>query len=176
TVHFTVTVDKPLPQLTTQITNVVTSSEGTCQTPSPACTVSDPTVAQLTTAKTLFSVNGEPAAPGETVRPGDKLTYEITVENHGAPPPTPTLPDKAPADPTYSGEASEGWGPTCVAAPASPAGTPCTQVVTVPAASASEAGKATVHFTVTVDKPLPPGATQISNVVTSTVGTCQAPE
>src|SRR5262249_17230430 len=97
-------------------------------------------------------------------------------ENHGGSPATPTLNDKVPGDTTYSGEASEGWGPTCVAVPASPAGTACTQVVTVPAASASEAGKGTVHFTGTVDKPLPQLTTQITNVVPSTEGTCQAPE
>src|SRR5262249_55638541 len=98
-------------------------------------------------------------------------------ENRGGSPATPTLTDKVPANTTYTGEASEGWGPSCVALPvASPAGTPCTQVVAVPPATATEAGQATGHLTVTVDKPLPPLATVISNVVTSSEGPCQAAE
>jgi hypothetical protein len=48
--------------------------------------------------------------------------------------------------------------------------------VTVPAATATEAGKATVRFTVTVDEALPSGTTEISNVVTSSEGTCQVAE
>jgi uncharacterized repeat protein (TIGR01451 family) len=134
-----------------------------------------PTVAQLTTTKTLASVNGEPATPGETVRPGDKLTYAITVTNHGGLPATPTLTDHVPANTTYTGE-SEGWGPSCVALPASPAGTPCTQKVTVPAATAEGGpGSVIVHFTVTVDDPLPSGTTEIANVVLSSEGTCGTP-
>src|SRR5262249_54907575 len=109
--------------------------------------------------------------------PGDKLTYAITVENHGGTAATTTLRDDVPANTTYTGPGSEGWCPTCTNAPASPAGTPCTQAVTVgPAKSATEPTSVVVHFTVTVATPLPPSTTQVTNVVTSTVGTCQEPE
>src|SRR5262249_28065602 len=177
-VHFTVTVATPLPPSTTQVTNVVTASLGTCKEPEPQCTASNPTPAELTTTKTLASVNEKAAAPGQTVLPGDKLTYAITVTNHGGTAATTALTDKVPANTTYTGPGSEGWGPTCVAAPTpSPAGTPCTQAVTVPAATSPTApGVATRTFTVTVATPLPPSTTQVSNVVTSTVGTCQEPE
>src|SRR5262249_33752184 len=174
---FTVTVATPLPPSTTQVTNVVTSTVGTCQEPEPQCTASNPTPPELTTTKTLASVNGNSAAPGQTVLPGDRLTYAITVENHGGTAATTTLRDDVPANTTYTGEAGEGWGPTCVAVPASPAGTPCTQAVTVgPAKSATEPTSVVVHFTVTVAAPLAPSTTQVTNVVTSAVGTCQAPE
>jgi uncharacterized repeat protein (TIGR01451 family) len=182
TVHFTVTVDKTLPSGTTEIKNVALSTEGTCQVAEPACTASDPTPAELTTTKTLAEVNGKPAVSGQTVLPGDKLTYAITVENHGGTPATPTLTDRVPANTTYTGPATEGWGPTCVATPTpSPAGTACIQKVPVPAATATEPGKATVHFTVTVDDPLPSGTTEITNVVLSSevgfsTGTCEVPE
>jgi uncharacterized repeat protein (TIGR01451 family) len=173
-VHFTVKVDDPLPSGTTEIKNVVTSDEGTCQVAEAPCTATNPTPAELTTTKTLASVNGNPATPGQTMRPVDKLTYDITVTNHGGSPATPTLTDHVPANTTYTGPATEGWGTSCSLG--SPAGTACTQVVTVPGATATEAGKATVRFTVTVDEPLPPGTTEITNVVLSSEGTCQVAE
>jgi uncharacterized repeat protein (TIGR01451 family) len=138
-------------------------------------TVTNPTPADLTTTKTLASVNGNPA-PGQTMLPGEVLTYDITVTNHGGTPATPTLTDRVPANTTYTGPETEGWGPSCVALPASPAGTPCTQVVAVPAATAAGLGKATVHFTVKVDQTLPSGTTEIRNVVLSSEGTCQVAE
>jgi uncharacterized repeat protein (TIGR01451 family) len=115
------------------------------------------------------------AQPGETVRPGDELTYEITVTKHAGSPATSTLTDNVPANTTYTGLATEGWGPSCVDLPALPAGSPCIQVVPVPAATAAEPGKMTVYFTVTVDDPLPPSTTEITNVVLSSEGTCVAP-
>ena len=124
-------------------------------------------------------MNGNPAAAGQTVVAGDKLTYLITVTNHGGTQATTTLTDRVPANTSYTGPESEGWGPSgCVAAPTpSPAGSVCTQVVTVgPAKSATEPTSVTRTFTVTVATPLAPNTTAISNVVTSTVGTCQAPE
>src|SRR5262249_55658142 len=159
----TVTVANPLAPNTTEISNVVLSTVGTCQEPEPACTASNPTPPELTTTKTLAEVNGSPAAPGQTVLPGDKLTYLLTVENHGGSPATTTLTDRVPADTAYSGPESEGWGPTCAAAPTpSPGGTPCTQAVTVLAASSPTApGVATRTVTVTVANPLAPNTTAI---------------
>jgi uncharacterized repeat protein (TIGR01451 family) len=182
-VHFTVTVDDPLPSGTTEIRNVVTSTVGTCQVTEPECTATNPTGPELTATKKLVSIDGEAAGPGETVHPGDILTYAITVTNQGGTPATTTLTDHVPANTTYAGPATEGWGPTCVDAPPSAAGTACTQKVTVPAATAEGGpGSVTVHFTVTVDNPLPLGTTEIINVVLSseagfsTEGACQVPE
>jgi uncharacterized repeat protein (TIGR01451 family) len=176
TVHFTVKVNDPLPSSATEIRNVVTSDEGTCQVTEPACTASNPTPAELSTTKTLSLVNGDPATPGQTILPGDKLTYDITVNNHGGSPATPTLTDHVPANTTYTGPVTEGWGPSCSDTPPSPAGTACTQRVTVPAATAEGGpGSVTAHFTVTVDNPLPSGTTEITNVVLSSEGTCVAP-
>jgi uncharacterized repeat protein (TIGR01451 family) len=176
TVHFTVKVDDPLPSGAFEIRNVVTSDEGTCQVAEPACTATNPTPAELTTTKTLALVNGNLATPGQMILPGEKLTYDITVTNHGGTSATPTLTDPVPANTSYTGPATEGWGPSCVATPPSPAGTACTQVVTVPAATATEVGKATVHFTLKVNETLPSGTTEITNVVTSSEGTCQVAE
>jgi uncharacterized repeat protein (TIGR01451 family) len=176
TVRFTVKVDDPLPSGTTEIKNVVTSDEGSCQQAEPRCTATNPTPAELTTTKTLSLVNGNPAAQGQTVLSGEVLTYDITVTNHGGSPATPTLTDHVPANTTYTGPATEGWGPSCVATPPAPAGTPCTQVVTVPAATAAGPGSASVRFTVKVENPLTSSTTSITNVVTSSEGTCQVPE
>src|SRR5262249_38416233 len=107
-VPFPVTVATPLPPSTTQVTNVVTASLGTCKEPEPQCTASTPSPAELTPTKTLASVNEKAAAPGQTVLPGDKLTYAITVTNHGGTAATTTLTDKVPANTTYTGPASEG--------------------------------------------------------------------
>ena len=99
---FTVTVANPLAPNTTAISNVVTSTVGTCQEPEPACTASNPTPPELTTTKTLSLVNGNPAAAGQTVLPGDKLTYTIRVENHGGTQATTTLTDRVPANTSYT--------------------------------------------------------------------------
>src|SRR5262249_31747986 len=153
----------------TAITNFVTTNQGNCQSAEEACTATNPTPtpAELTTTKTLASVNGNPETPGQTVLPGDVLTYDITVTNHGGTQAAPTLTDRVPAGTTYTGPGAEGWGPSCSDTPPSPAGTPCTQQVTVPAATATGPSSVIVHFTVTVDNPLPSGTTEISNVVTS---------
>src|SRR5262249_32409664 len=160
----------------TQVTNVVTASLGTCKEPEIGRASCRATPEKPTATKTLASVNEKAAAPGQTVLPGDKLTYAITVTKHGGTAATTTRTDKAPANTTYTGPGSEGWGPTCVAVPPSPAGTPCTQAVPVPAATSPTApGVATRSFTVTVATPLPPSTTQVTNVVTSSLGTCKEP-
>src|SRR5262249_20087103 len=183
---FTVKVDQPpLPSGTTQITNFVHSSQGpssATELPTePACEAKTGlTPAQLETTKKLAKVNGidvPPLGPTPTVLPGDTLTYAITVTNRGGTPAEPTLTDKVPTDTTYAGE-GEGWE-TCVKGPPpSPAGTACTQKVPVPAATTTGGpGKATVHFTVKVDNPLTSPASQITNTVHSSQGTCStAPE
>src|SRR5262249_36263788 len=180
TVHFTVKVDNPLTVTpATEITNFVHSSQGTCNAApetEPGCSVSTGlTPAELTTTKTLTEVNGKAATEGQTLLPGDTLTYTITIENEGAAT-EPTLTDHVPANTTYAG-VGEGWTP-CVAAPGTPsaAGTECTQKVPVPAATTTGGpGKATVHFTVKVDNPLTvTPATEITNFVHSSQGTCNA--
>jgi uncharacterized repeat protein (TIGR01451 family) len=144
----------------------------------------NPTGPDLTMTKTLSLVNGSPATAGQMVLPGDILTYDIRIENSGGSPATPTLTDRVPAATTYTGPESEGWGPSCVHAPPSPAGTPCEQKVPVPAATAAGPRPVTVQFTASVDEPLPPGTTEIRNVVLASdpsfalgaLGTCQGPE
>src|SRR5262249_56825190 len=182
---FTVKVDQPpLPSGTTQITNFVHSSQGTCSATElptePACEAKTGlTPAQLETTKKLAKVNGidvPPLGPTPTVLPGDTLTYAITVTNRGGTPAEPTLTDKVPTDTTYAGE-GEGWE-TCVKGPPpSPAGTACTQKVPVPAATTTTPAEVTKTFTVKVDQPpLPSGTTQITNFVHSSQGTCSATE
>src|SRR5262249_60606743 len=110
----TVTVAIPLAPNTSAISNVAPSPVAPCHEPEPACTAGNPTPPELTTSKTLSLVNGNPAAPGQTVLPGEELTYLITVENHGGTQATTTLTDRVPANTSYTGPGSQRWDPTCV--------------------------------------------------------------
>src|SRR5262249_50782240 len=118
-------------------------------------------------------VNGTKATPGRSEERREGKTYAITIANEGAAS-EPTLSDKVPVNTAYSG-VGEGWTP-CVAAPGTPSAerTTCDRKVKVPAATtAGGAGKATVHFTVTVVNPLKvTPATQITNTVSSSEGSC----
>ena len=138
------------------ITNTATSSSGTCTT----CTVTTPIAAELTTTKTLLTVNG--AAPGASVKPGDVLVYQLAIQNTGGTSGVTTLGETVPAETTYSGVAGEGWGGTCAAA-----GSTCSQAVTVAAAS-------TVDKTFTVTVAANATGASIINTATSSLGTCSA--
>jgi uncharacterized repeat protein (TIGR01451 family) len=161
TKQYTVTLVTPLPDNTTEVTNLVTSSTGTCS----SCTVTNPTAPVLDTVKTIVSVNGTAATPATEVKGGDVIVYAIAVTNTGGSTGSTTLTDAVPANSTYTGAAAEGW--SCPAG--STAGTSCTQAVTV-AAGATE----TVHYTVTLDAPLPDNTTHVTNLVTSSTGTCSS--
>jgi uncharacterized repeat protein (TIGR01451 family) len=138
----------------------VTTSVGTC---TPSCNPTNPTGPILNTAKLVSTVNGLAATSATVVKGGDVIVYTITVTNSGGAVGTTLLTDAVPANTRYTGLAAEGW--SCPAGSA--AGTPCTQSVTVNAAS-----NVVKFYTLTVNSPLPPNTTTISNVVTSSIGGC----
>jgi uncharacterized repeat protein (TIGR01451 family) len=139
------------------IVNTASSSVGTC---TATCSVTTPIAAELTTTKTLLSVNG--AAPAGTVKPGDVLVYQLAVQNAGGASGTTTLGETVPGNTAYSGAAGEGWGGTCAAA-----GSTCSQAVTVTATS-------TVNKTFTVTVAAGATGASIVNTASSSVGTCSA--
>jgi uncharacterized repeat protein (TIGR01451 family) len=159
--QYTLTVNTPIPAGVNQIANTVATSTGTCS----ACSVTNPVVAALTTAKAIATVNGAAATASAQLKAGDVLVYTITVTNTGGSSGTTTLSDPVPANTTYTGAAAEGW--SC--ATGSAAGTACAQTVSVPANSA-----VTRQYTLTVNTPLPAGVTQIANNVSSSTGSCAA--
>src|SRR5262249_33226177 len=113
-VTFTVRVDETLPANVTEISNFVTTNQGNCQQEAPECTASNPTPAVLQTKKELALVNGAKAGSGQTVQPGDVLTYDITITNSGGPT-TLALTERVPANTTYAGPEGDWEG--CVLAP-----------------------------------------------------------
>ena len=159
---YTLTVDTPLPPNTATVSNLVTSSVGTCL---PSCNPSNPTAPVLNTVKNVTTVNGAAATTATQVKAGDVITYTITVTNSGGQSGTTVLSDIVPANTTYSG-IGEGW--TCPNG--SVAGTACTQSVTV----APSGGTVTKSYTLTVNTPLPAGTNAIANLVTTSVGTCSS--
>ncbi len=155
---FTLTVGT-LPVGTLTVGNVVASSGGTCS----SCNPTNPTVAKLDTTKVVTSVNGQPATTSTPVFAGDVVVYTIVTTNIGGVAATTTLTDVVPTNTTYTGT-GEGWSCTNP----TPAGTSCTQTITVPANSSL-----TRTFTLTVGA-IPPGTMTVSNVVTSSGGTCSS--
>ena len=158
---YTMTVNTPLPPNTTQIGNVVTTTNGTC---SPVCNPSNPTGPVLDTTKLVMSVNGNPATPATVVKSGDVIVYIITVSNTGGNLGTTQLNDIVPINTTYTG-AGEGW--SCPAG--SIAGTSCNQSLTVNAGAS-----VAKTYTLTVATPLPAGTAAVANLVTTSVGTCSS--
>jgi len=117
------------------------------------------TPASLATTNVLTLVNGSPVPAGYLAKPGDVLTYTVTVVNSGGTAGSTDVGQTVPAGTTYTG-AGQGWGAGCTAA-----GTQCAQTVAVGAGQTS-----TVQYTVTVASP---GSTAtIVDTVTSSVGTC----
>src|SRR5262249_27480876 len=145
-VTFTVRVDATLPANVTEISNFVTTSEGNCQSKGEACTATNPTPAVLQTKKELAEADGKLAGAGQTVHPGDVLTYDITITNSGGPT-TLALLERVPANTTYAGPEGDWTG--CVAAtPATAPPNTCTKNVALPAASAGGPSTTVVTFTV----------------------------
>ncbi|WP_330166581.1 beta strand repeat-containing protein [Comamonas koreensis] len=119
------------------------------------------TPASLATTNVLTSVNGSPVPAGYLAKPGDVLTYTVTVVNSGGTAGSTDVGQTVPAGTTYTGS-GQGWSAGCT-----DAGTQCTQTVPVGANQTS-----TVQYTVTVASP---GSTAtIVDSVTSSVGTCTA--
>jgi len=119
------------------------------------------TPASLATTNVLTLVNGSPVPAGYLAKPGDVLTYTVSVTNSGGTAGSTEVGQTVPAGTTYTGT-GQGWGAGCTAA-----GTQCAQPVTVAAGQTS-----TLQYTVTVASP---GSTAtIVDTVSSSVGTCTA--
>ncbi len=119
------------------------------------------TPASLATTNVLTLVNGSPVPAGYLAKPGDVLTYTVSVTNSGGTAGSTEVGQTVPAGTTYTGT-GQGWGAGCAAA-----GTQCAQPVTVAAGQTS-----TLQYTVTVASP--GSIATIVDTVTSSVGTCTA--
>jgi uncharacterized repeat protein (TIGR01451 family) len=159
---FTIKIDASLPVTATNIANVVSSSaDAICSACAPAANPIAPAI--ITTVKKLSLINGIAAASGATVKAGDTLTYDITGTNTSGTAGATTLTETVPLNSTYL-LTTEGWSAACAVA-----GSTCTQLVNI-------AGNSSVSktFTVKVDASLPVTATNIANIVTSSVDTACA--
>ncbi|GAB2832719.1 hypothetical protein GCM10027276_38790 [Comamonas piscis] len=117
------------------------------------------TPASLATTNVLTAVNGAAVPAGYLAKPGDVLTYTVTVVNSGGTAGSTDVGQTVPAGTTYTGT-GQGWGAACTAA-----GTQCSQPVSVGAGQTSA-----LTYTVTVASP---GSTAtIVDTATSSVGTC----
>ncbi len=119
------------------------------------------TPASLATTNVLTAVNGSPVPAGYLAKPGDVLTYTVSVTNSGGTAGSTEVGQTVPAGTTYTGT-GQGWGAGCAAA-----GTQCAQPVTVAAGQTS-----TLQYTVTVASP--GSIATIVDTVSSSVGTCTA--
>ena len=124
----------------------------------------------LSISKTLYQIKRSGslvfASPSSVVRPGDQLTYRISVAETSGTAATTTLTDIVPANTKYTGLSGEAWT-NCAVGSNAAAGISCTQTVTALANRTKD-----VYFTVTVDSNMPLTTLTIGNVVTSTAGTC----
>ena len=117
------------------------------------------TAASLATTNVLTAVNGVAVPADYLAKPGDVLTYTVTVVNSGGTAGSTDVGMTVPAGATYTGT-GQGWGAGCTAA-----GTQCAQTVPVAANQTSA-----VTYIVTVASP---GTTAtIVDTATSSVGTC----
>ena len=124
----------------------------------------------LSISKSLFQIKRGGtlvfASPSSVVRPGDQLTYRISVAETSGTAATTTLTDIVPANTKYTGLSGEAWTNCAVGSNAAP-GISCTQTVTALANRTKD-----VYFTVTVDSNMPLTTLTIGNVVASSTGTC----
>uniref|UniRef100_UPI0003956CC9 DUF11 domain-containing protein n=1 Tax=Comamonas sp. B-9 TaxID=1055192 RepID=UPI0003956CC9 len=119
------------------------------------------TAASLVTTNVLTAVNGSPVPAGYLAKPGDVLTYTVTVVNSGGTAGSTDVGQTVPAGTTYTGT-GESWSAGCAAASST-----CSQTVAVGAGQTS-----TVTYTVTVAGP---GSTaSIVDTATSSVGSCSS--
>ena len=108
------------------------------------------TPASLATTNVLTAVNGAAVPVGYLAKPGDVLTYTVTVINSGGTAGSTDMGQTVPAGTTYTGS-GQGWGAGCTTA-----GTQCSQTLPVGANQSS-----TLTYTVTVASPAarPPSLT-----------------
>ena len=127
------------------------------------------TPSALTVVKSLVDVNGAAVPAGYLAKPGDTLRYQLMVTNSGGTAGSTTLTETVPVGTSYVGSA-EGWGTPsqCLAA-----GSSCTQLVAIAAATAQAVGTASVSFTVKVADSLT-GASIVNTVTSSEPGSCAA--
>ena len=160
-----VTVDDPIPHGITHVANLVYET-GTpappCDDPvdanNPKCVIT-PTAPSLAVAKALTD---ESIIKDSIAELGEELTYTITVRNWGGTDALNTIINETVPQHTTFVSGTPGW--TCSAG--APAGTACSAMVDVPAATGSgQPGMKTLTFKVKVDDSLPPGVTQIVNAV-----------
>ncbi|HET8941463.1 MAG TPA: hypothetical protein VFN13_05700, partial [Rudaea sp.] len=159
-----VKVVNPIPQGITDIFNLVYQTG----TPQPPCSVATDAGPQCVVTPTAPNIAVSKALTGESLIQdsiaefGEELTYTITVRNWGGTATVGTIVnEKVPVFTTYV-SGSPQWSCTAGA----PAGTACSAMVNVPAATgAMQPGMSTLTFTVKVDDTLPPGVTQILNAV-----------
>lgn len=143
---------------TKTITDVVTSSVGSCS----SCSVSNRTVAYLVTTKDIFRVGTGLVSSSVSLRSGDRVVYHITVSNTGGSPGSTTLTDTVPSHTTYVGE-GQGW--SC--ARGSSAGTSCTQKVSV-----HSDAKVVLRYTVLIGSSSGAAFSSVTNSVATSNGVC----
>jgi uncharacterized repeat protein (TIGR01451 family) len=159
-----VVVDNPIAQGVTQVANLVYET-GTpippCAVPAdagPQCVIT-PTAPNIAVAKAL---TGESLIPDSIAEAGEQLTYTITVRNWGGTATTGTIINETVPDFTTFVSGTPQW--TCSAG--APAGTACNALVNVPAATGpNQPGMVQLTFVVKVDDSLPPGVTELTNII-----------
>ena len=137
----------------------VRSAEGASNTTPATATLEVRAPADIDTAKTLLSINGQTPQPNQRLRAGDKLDYQITVTNAGGTAGSTKLTETVPHGAKYIG-VNEGWTATC-----STEASTCEQTVSIPAK-----GSTVVHFTMEVVRPVLKST--IVNTVASDTGDC----
>ncbi|ANB16958.1 Hypothetical protein I596_928 [Dokdonella koreensis DS-123] len=163
------TVNAPIPEGVRLIANLAYETGGVppdcAAVPAPANCASIPTTANVSVAKAL---SGESITADGVAEPGERLTYTITLRNHGGTAATDVLVNETVPLHTVFVSGAPAW--SCAAG--SPGGTACDTTINVPAAdTAGTPGVATLTFTVQVVDPLPPGVQQIANAVAIDDGT-----
>ncbi len=129
-----------------------------------SCAFPIPQEPELSVEKTLAEVNGSAFVPGNSVYPGDVLTYAIIIENSGGAVATLFAGDVQETVPTGTTHAG-GDDFTCTGANCAN-----TNAFNVPAGDS-----VTIEFSVAIDDPLPAGVTSIANAVTVEDVDCDDP-
>jgi large repetitive protein len=158
TVNFAVTVDDPIPNGVTQVSNTASVVDDGTNGPDPTPannTSSDTTPVVAAPDMTIAKSDG-----GITTTPGSTVAYTLAYANTGNRGATGVvLTDVVPASTTFNaGASTAGW--TCV--PDNNAGSSCTLAIGTVAAG----GNGSATFAVTVANPVPAGLGSLSNTAT----------